>query len=190
MSIITISKADSELLLNKFIKFPWTVYKGDKNWVPPLIFDVKNNLDKKKNPFFKHSIIQLFLAQKDGEYAGRIAAIINDNHNKFHNDKVGFFGFFECINDTDVSKALFEAASEFLSENGMEIIRGPVNPSTNDECGLLIEGFEMPAVMLMTYNPPYYKTLIENFGFQKAKDLYAYQIDSKEHLINSKESAE
>jgi len=120
----------------------------------------------------------MYLAQKDGEYTGRIAAIINDNHNKFHEDKVGFFGFFECINDVEIAKELFNAASDYLRENGMESIRGPVNPSTNDECGLLIEGYDRPAVMLMTYCPPYYKALIENCGFDKAKDLHAYEIDS------------
>jgi hypothetical protein len=178
---ITVIKADSEFLLNKFIKVPWKIYKGDKNWVPPLIFDVKNNLDTKKNPFYKHSRIQLYLAQKDGgEYIGRIAAIINDNHNKTHNDKVGFFGFFECINDLDVAKALFDEASSFLKENGMDTIRGPVNPSTNDECGLLIEGFELPPVILMLYNPSYYLELIENSGFEKANDLLAFRVDAEE----------
>lgn len=181
MKNITVIKADSEFLLNKFIKVPWKIYKGDKNWVPPLIFDVKNNLDTKKNPFYKHSRIQLYLAQKDGgEYIGRIAAIINDNHNKTHNDKVGFFGFFECINDLDVAKALFDEASSFLKENGMDTIRGPVNPSTNDECGLLIEGFELPPVILMLYNPSYYLELIENSGFEKANDLLAFRVDAEE----------
>ena len=161
---------------NKFIKLPWKLYKGNATWVPPLKFDVRNNLDTKKNPFYQHSKLEIWLAEKDGMVAGRIAAIINDNHNILHNDKVGFFGFFECIDDNDIAIALFDAASGYLRDNGMEIIRGPVNPSTNDECGLLIEGFDKPPALLMTYNPQYYQNLIENYGFEKAKDLYAYII--------------
>ncbi len=160
----------------RFIKFPWRIYKNDKNWVPPLIFDVRRNLTKTINPFFKHADIALFLAYKNGELSGRIAAIVNENHNKFHNDKVGFFGYFECIDDYDVSDKLFEAAADFLKSKGMEVIRGPINLSTNDEVGLLIQGFDSPPVILMTYNPPYYIELIHNFGFTKAKDLYAYHV--------------
>ncbi|MBK7447474.1 MAG: hypothetical protein IPJ45_15935 [Ignavibacteria bacterium] len=144
----------------------------------PLRFDVKNNLDEKKNPFYKHSKIKLWLAKKNGEIVGRIAGIINDNHNKFHNDKVGFFGFYECINDKNVSKMLFDKAAEFIKENGMDILRGPMNPSTNDECGLLVEGFNKSPVMLMTYNPEYYPQLLEDYGFVKAKDLLAFWITS------------
>ncbi len=173
---ISILKVDNEVLKNKFIKFPWKLYKGYSNWVPPLKFDVRNNLDTKKNPFYQHSKLEMWLAEKDGRVAGRIAAIINDNHNILHNDKVGFFGFFECIDDNEVAIALFDVASEYLRVNGMEIIRGPVNPSTNDECGLLIEGFDKPPAILMSYNPQYYQHLIENCGFEKAKDLYAYII--------------
>jgi len=173
---ISLLKVDNEVLKNKFIKLPWKLYKGNSNWVPPLKFDVRNNLDTKKNPFYQHSKLEMWLAEKDGMVAGRIAAIINDNHNILHNDKVGFFGFFECIDDDEVAIALFDAASGYLRDNGMEIIRGPVNPSTNDECGLLIEGFDKPPALLMTYNPQYYQHLIENYGFEKAKDLYAYII--------------
>ncbi len=169
-------KVDNEVLKNKFIKLPWKLYNGNNNWVPPLIFDVRNNLDTKKNPFYQHSKLEMWLAEKDGIFSGRIAAIINDNHNILHNDKVGFFGFFECIDDKEVAFALFNAASGYLRENGMEIIRGPVNPSTNDECGLLIEGFDKPPALLMPYNPEFYHSLIENYGFEKAKDLYAYII--------------
>ncbi len=174
---ISIISVEDEVLKNKFMKFPWSLYKGNPNWVPPLLLDVKNNLDTKKNPFYRHSKIKMWLAKKDGVIAGRIAAIINDNHNIEHNDKVGFFGFFECRNDVDIAKALFDTASEYLKECGMNTIRGPVNPSTNDECGLLIQGYDSPSVLLMTYNHPYYINLIEECGFTKAKDLYAYEVD-------------
>ena len=182
---ITIKKVENDYEKNKFIKFPWKIYKNDPYWVPPLLFDVKNNLDKKKNPFYDHSKMEMWLAEKDGIIAGRIAAIVNDNHNKFYNDKVGFFGFFESVNDKNVSKLLFDTASEYLKENGMEVIRGPVNPSTNDECALLIDGFDSSPVMLMPYNPKYYISLIDEYGFEKAKDLYALFIGSD--VINNEE---
>jgi hypothetical protein len=182
---ITIETVDNEADKMRFIKFPWKIYKNDKNWVPPLIFDVKKNLDTKRNPFYKHSKIKLWLAWKDGALAGRIAGITNENHNKYYNDKVGFFGFFECINDKEVAKKLFEKAEEFVKQNGMDTLRGPVNPSMNDECGLLVDGFDTPPVMLMTYNPEYYIDLITSAGFEKAKDLYA--LDIKREVVNNTE---
>ncbi len=174
---IEIDLVESESEKNKFIEFPYKFYANDKNWVEPLRFDVKNNLNTKKNPFYQHSKIKLWLARKNGEIAGRIAAIINDNHNEFHKDKVGFFGFFECVNDKKVSRLLFDKACEFLKGNGMDTIRGPVTPSINDEVGLLIDSFDKPPVMLMTYNPKYYIDLIEDYGFKKANDLLALWID-------------
>lgn len=166
----------------RFIKSQWNFYKDYPNWAPPVIADRKKLLDPEKNPFFKHSIMQLYLAERDGEVIGRVAAIINHNHNKTHNDKVGFFGFFECVNEQKVADALFEAAGDWLKTRGMEAMRGPENPSQNDEIGLLIEGFDSPPVALMTYNPPYYSDLIENAGFEKAKDLLAYKLYIEDFL--------
>ncbi len=167
----------------KFIKLPWKIYKDDKYWVAPLVFDVRNNLNPNKNPFFKHAEVDLFLAEKDGEVVGRIAAIKNDNHNKFHNDKTGFFGFFETIDDKEISDLLLAKACEWCKAKGFDKIMGPVNPSTNDECGLLVDGFDASPVMLMTYNPKHYIQKIEGFGFSKEKDLYAYFIPSE--VINN-----
>lgn len=172
----------------KFIKLPWSIYKNDKYWVPPLLFDVSNNLNPKKNPFFKHSEVELFLAENSNGIVGRIAAIKNDNHNKFHKDKMGFFGFFETIDNQDVSDLLLEKVCEWCKDRGLDKIMGPVNPSTNDECGLLVDGFDSSPVMLMTYNPPHYANKIENFGFTKEKDLYAYFI-AKE-VINNEQMME
>ena len=180
---IEILEVESDSDRNKFIEFPYKFYEGNTYWVEPLRFDVKNNLSEKKNPFYQHSKIKLWLAKKNGEIVGRIAGIINDNHNKFHKDKVGFFGFFECINDKNAAKLLFEKAAGFVKENGMDTLRGPVSPSTNDECGLLVEGFDSPPVMLMPYNPEYYKDLLESYGFKKAKDMYALWI-SKDVIKN------
>ncbi len=168
----------------QFIKLPWLLYTGDKNWVPPLIFDVRKNLDPKRNPFFQHAEMEMFLAEKDGKLVGRIAAIKNDNHNKFHKVKAGFFGFFESIDDEEVSDLLLDTACEWVKSKGFDEILGPVNPSTNDECGLLIDGFDSPPVFLMTYNPKHYQAKIEDFGFEKAKDLYAYYIPSE--VINNR----
>ncbi len=163
--------------LKKFIKCQWNFYKNDPNFVPPLIADRMKLLDKEKNPFFKHADMQCFLAEHEGKIVGRIAAITNGNHNKIHNDNIGFFGFFECINDQEVSNELFDTAAHWLREKGKDAMRGPVNPSQNDECGLLIDPFDQPPTVLMPYNPKYYMDLISNYGLQKAKDLYAYLLE-------------
>jgi len=184
MSELTIKSVDNEVDKMKFIKFPWEIYKGDDKWVPPLIYDVRKNLDKAKNPFYKHAKTQLFLAMNGKTIVGRIAAIINDHHNKKYNDKTGFVGYFECINSKEVSTLLFDTAKEWLKENGMDTMRGPINLSINDEVGLLINGFDKSPVLLMTYNPEYYIKLFEDYGFEKAKDFYAYiftQQDAKDN---------
>ncbi|MBX7045172.1 MAG: N-acetyltransferase [Ignavibacteria bacterium] len=185
MAEIKIRKVENDSDKNQFINLPWKIYKDYPNWVPPLKFDVKNNLNPNKNPFFNHAKVELYLAEVEGRLVGRIAAIVNDNHNNFYKDKVGFFGFFECINDTRVSRALFDKAYEFLKSHGMDTMRGPVNPSTNDECGLLVDSFNSPPVMLMTYNPEYYIKLFEDYGLAKAKDLLALYIP-KEVINNTK----
>jgi GNAT superfamily N-acetyltransferase len=131
-------------------------------------------MDTEKNPFYRHADTEFYIAERDGEMVGRIAAIVNHNHNKEHSDKAGFFGFFETINDPQVAKALFDRAGSFLKSKGMTSMRGPANPSVNDEYGLLVGGFDVSPTILMTYNPEYYIPLIENYGFKKAKDLYAY----------------
>ena len=137
-------------------------------------------LVRSKNPFYKHAQMQLFVAEQGGEAVGRIAAIINENHNRVHEDKIGFFGFFESVNNQEVADALFDAAARWLRERGMDTMRGPVNPSINDEIGLLVKGFDSPAVILMNYNPRYYPLLLEGYGFRKAKDLYAYLLHNKD----------
>lgn len=177
MENVSILEVTSDYDKKRFIEFPYELYSGHRYWVEPLRFDVKNNLDTKKNPFYTHARIKLWLALKNGNVAGRIAGIINDNHNKFHKDKTGFFGFFECVDDKQISSLLFDKASEYLRNEGMDVMRGPVNPSTNDECGMLCDGFEMPPVMLMPYNYSYYNELATGYGFEKAKDLLAFWID-------------
>jgi hypothetical protein len=180
MSEIIIEKiGQSKTDLKKFLKFAYEIYKDDKYWVAPLLYDKLRIIDKAKNPFFKAADMDLFMAKTDGKYVGRIAAIKNSTHNKIHNDSVGFFGFFECINNQEVANKLFDTAKSWLAEHGCTSMRGPANPSSNDEYGLLIDGFEDTPRLMMTYNPKYYIDLIENYGFKKAKDLFAYRIDNE-----------
>ncbi len=179
MSSVQIKKVESKKELKQFIKMQWNIYQNDPNWVPPLIMDRMDLLNKEKNPFYQHAEMDLFLAYKDGEIVGRIAAITNENHNKFHEDNNGFFGFFESIDDQEVAKQLLDTVKSWLKEKGKDGIMGPVNPSTNDEAGLLVDGFGSPPFVLMCHNPPYYQKLIENYGLTKAKDLWAWFIDSE-----------
>lgn len=174
MDELTVRRVSSRKDLTRFIKFPWKVYRGNEFWVPPLIAERKKILNRSKNPFYQHAEIELFLAERDGELAGRIAAIVNQLHNSFHNENVGFFGFFESVNDQAVAAALFDAAREWLRSKGVASMRGPANPSSNDDWGLLVDGFhESPAIM-MPYNPPYYSQLFETYGLKKVMDLFAY----------------
>lgn len=159
--------------LSRFFDVADHVYAGDPNWVPPLRDDVALVFGR-KNPFWEHAEIQLFIARKDGRDAGRIAAILDRAHNEFHGEKVVFFGFFESEDDPAVAGALFDAAAAWGRERSMTTLRGPANPSLNDECGLLVSGFDSPPVLMMTYNPRSYPQLVEGAGFRKAKDLYAY----------------
>ncbi|HEY9166230.1 MAG TPA: hypothetical protein VIS48_08730 [Candidatus Kryptonia bacterium] len=178
MSDIRIEPVHTKKDLMSFIKLPWKIYRNDPNWVPPLIMDRLKLVDTKKNPFYKHSEIELFLAKRDGEVVGRNAAIINENHNSFQNEKIGFFGFFESIKDQGVANALFDAAKDWIAKKGFRSMRGPMNPSTNDEIGLLVEGFDSSPLILMTYNPKYYLDLYDGYGLKKEKDLFAYHVNA------------
>jgi len=159
--------------LDQFIRFPWKVYQGNPNWVPPLKSEVKFILGA-ENPFFRHAEAAYFLARRNGDVVGRIAAIIDHHHVREHNEQAGFFGFFECLPDVAIADALLSAAAGWLRERGMTVMRGPMNPSTNDECGFLLEGFDSPPMIMMTYTPPQYLEFMEKCGLTKAKDLYAY----------------
>jgi len=178
MAEVTIRAVESSRDMKRFIKFQWVPYKENPVWVAPLLMDRRKVLDRKKNPFFKHSEGEYFLAEREGKVVGRIAAILNNNHNRQHNENIGFFGFFECIDDQAVANALFDAAKKWLALKGVDAIRGPASPSVNDEYGMLIEGFHLPPAILMAYNPPYYPALVENYGFTKIKDLYTWFLHS------------
>ncbi len=158
----------------RFLLLPWEIYKNDPYWIPPLLASEKGLLGYAKEPFYERNQIQTFLAVRDGKVVGRIAAILNVGHLERYNDKVGFFGFYESIDDQAVADALFAAAADWLKERGCETMRGPMNPSMNHTVGLLIEGFDSSPFFMMTYNPAYYERLFENVGLAKAQDLYAF----------------
>lgn len=180
MKDIRIERVKTKNDMKSFLFFPWKIYKDDPNWVPPLVMDIKERLDKEKSPFFEHADRELFLAYRDNEIRGRIVAIIDENHNKFNNEKVIFFGLYESFNDRDIAESLLNAVSTWGKERGMTILRGPMNISMNDECAFLLEGFDSPPVIMMPYNPPYYLELMEKCGLVKAKDLYAFFM-TKDH---------
>ena len=161
---------------HSFIEFPYRLYRGDEHWIPPLRMAQKDILNTNRHPFYKTSDVEMFLARRDGRVVGRIMAILNRAHNEFHAEHTGFFGFFEVENDTEAAAALLDAARDWVRSRGAEVIRGPMNPSTNYECALLVGGFDLDPMVMMTYNPPYYAELLERYGMKKAMDLYAYDI--------------
>ncbi len=178
MSEIKIRTVQNKSDLNTFLKMQWNFYKGDKYWVPPLLMDKKKLLDKEKNPFFQNAEMEMFIAERNGELVGRIAAIKNDTHNRIHNENIGFFGFFESVDDQEVANKLLDTAKNWIQEKGLDAMRGPANPSSNDDWGLLIDGFDDSPRLMMTYNPKYYIRLFENYGLNKAKDLFAWKIEN------------
>ena len=172
-----------------FMRLPWKIYKDNPYWVPPLIMDLKKMFDPLKHPFYEYGSMQPFLVYKNEELVGRIAAITNSRYDKYHErseGKTGFFGFFECIDDQEVSKLLLDTAKNYLIENGMAFMQGPASPSSNYEFGALSEGFDdLPRVM-MAYNHEYYIRLYENYGLPLVKTLYAYKIDTNNVFSNEK----
>jgi len=173
----------NELL--QFIEFPFRLYQADPHWTPPLIEERRDFFDPNKNPFFEHARARLFMAYRGSELVGTVAAVVDDTHNEVHNERMGAFGFFEAIDDQAVADALLEAAEDWARTEGMTIMRGPMNFSINQEVGLLIDGFDSPAFVMMTHNPPYYRALIEKRGYDKAMDMYAYLYDIAESLASA-----
>lgn len=171
-----------------FIRLPWSIYEGDPNWVPPLIMDMKTALNRDKHPFYQHSDADFFIAYRDGRAVGRIAAIDNRRHVEFHDEPVGFFGFFECADDPDAASALFETVADWLRPRGLTAMRGPVSFSTNDITGFVIEGYDSPPVLLMPYNPRYYEPLLYGCGFERVKTMVAFEKvgnEAPEYLVRA-----
>jgi GNAT superfamily N-acetyltransferase len=174
---VTVEPVAGRADLERFLRLPWQIYADDPHWVPPLLSDVRAALDAATHPFHQHAEVATFLARRGRSVVGRIAAVVNRAHNEFHQDRLGFFGLFECSDDQGVADALLAAAEQWLRERGMDAVMGPMNLSTNEEVcspGLLIDGFHRPPVILMGHTPRYYSTLVERAGYTKAKDLLAY----------------
>jgi GNAT superfamily N-acetyltransferase len=174
MSTLKIQAVQSRREKKQFFQLPWQLYRNDPNWIPPLRQNQLELLNYKPHSFYDQNEIQTFLALRDGQPVGRVAAIVNNTHNRQYGERRGFFGFFECIEDQEVSDGLFRAVRAWFAERNIFAVRGPTNPSLNYECGLLIDGFDSPPWFMMTYNPPYYARLIEGSGFQKTQDLFAF----------------
>jgi GNAT superfamily N-acetyltransferase len=159
----------------RFIKVAHAIYRNDRRWVAPIQSDRRKVLGD-ENPFFAHARMALWVVSCDGRDVGSIAAVVDDHHNARHRESTGFFGFFESVNDPAVSGLLFGAVSGWVKHEGMKRLVGPMNPSINEECGLLVDGFDTPPVLMMTYNPPYYPVLCQDAGLSPCKDLFAYRV--------------
>jgi hypothetical protein len=160
--------------LKEFVTLPWKIYAESPQWVPPLKRDVIELLDPSRHPFWNFSERILFLVKRNSVTLGRIAGIIDRNFNEYHREKSAVWGFFECIDEVDVAQALFSSVETWARQKGMTHLRGPLNPSTNYEAGMLIDGFLHRPCLMMTYNPPYYPRLVESCAFQKEMDLFSF----------------
>jgi hypothetical protein len=169
--------------LRRFLAVPYAVYAGDPCWVAPPLMDLKQVFSD-ANPLFEHAEMQLWVATCQGRDVGRIAGIIDRNHLAIHQDATGFFGFFESIEDPAVCIALVDTVRAWARQRNLRSVRGPMNPTPNDECGLLVDGFDSPPVLMMTYNPRYYPALLEQAGLDKARDLLAFHIDLSQTPMN------
>ncbi|MBN2490030.1 MAG: N-acetyltransferase [Planctomycetes bacterium] len=159
-----------------FLRVPWIVHRGDPRWVEPLRHSVRRLLHPARNPFWRHARARFWLARRGGEPVGRIAAILNAAHDERWAEAAGFFGFFECVDDGAAARALLETAADWLRRKGATVLRGPCSPSTNHECGVLVEGFDRDPFVMMPYTPPHYPAALEGFGLHKAMDLLSFAI--------------
>lgn len=174
MSAVAVRPVTSWSERRQFLNLPAEIYRNDPNWIPRLRILERELVGYSHHPFHETAEVQTFLAWRNGRACGRVAAIINREHNREHKEQRGFFGFFESIDDAEVASGLLNAVRDWLAERNTTLLRGPANPSMNYDCGLLVDGFDSPPTFLMTYNPPYYERLITGYGFRKAQDLYAY----------------
>jgi GNAT superfamily N-acetyltransferase len=181
LSAPEIRAVESRADLKRFIKYPFVKYRNDPHWVPPLLIAERQKFDPKKNPFYEHARVELFLACRDGEVVGRVAAIDDDNHNRIHDDDLIFFGFFEA-NDQTAAEALLSRVEQWGRRLGRSAVRGPVNPSMNDGAGFQINAFDTDPYVMMPYNPPGYPRYVEDAGYRKAKDLYAWLFERDQAL--------
>jgi len=174
MSSVVVQPVADRRRRREFLRLPWKLYRDDPYWVPPLRFEQRELVGYRPHPFYERNKVQTFLAYRDGEAVGRIAAILNEEHIERHGERRGFFGFFECVDDGEAAAALFEAVAEWMADRDIHHLRGPMNPGLNYVIGTLVDGFESSPTFMMAYNPPYYGRLIESCGFRKAQDVFAY----------------
>ena len=179
---IEIREVTGKKALKTFIKVPWSIYKDDPNWIPPLLAERKEALSS-KHPYFKHAVWRAWIAYQDGKPVGRISAQIDDLHQQRYNNKTGFFGLIEAPDDPEVFSALFETAENWLRGKGMQRIAGPFNLSINQEVGILTEGFDTPPRVMTSHSPRYYGAAIEGCGYQAVQDLLAYEVDINTYTI-------
>lgn len=182
MSVIVIL-VETKQQFKDFLQVPFNLHKKDPNWVPPLLAMVKDTFNK-CNPFFKQANLQSWVAYKDKKPVGRISGIIHQVHNQFHNENIAFWGFFETDDCEETTTALFKEVESWASSQGMNALRGPMNPSTNHECGMQISAFDTKPFVMMTQNPDYYPRLVEKQGYKKNKDLQAWIIDASTTQVN------
>lgn len=180
--MIRIRRVRTGRQLHKFVKMAFPLYEGNPHWVPPLISEQKAMLSPGKFPFWENAERELFLAYRNEEIVGRIAAIISHKHNQLYKEKTGFFGFYESIDSKEVAGALCEAAQDWLASKGMKRIRGPLNPNINEEVGFLVDGFDKDPFIMMPYTLPYYPKLIQGQGFEKIKDVFSYWASTKDGI--------
>lgn len=179
---ITIERVDSPARKREYIRLPFRINRGDPVWVPPLLMDSRNSLDRKRHPFHEHADVEFLLARDgNGKAVGRVCATVNHAFVEYHGEKTGHFGFFEAYRNQDAATALLNSASEWVRKRGMERIQGPFNFSTNETCGCLVEGFDTPPMVMMPHNPPWYQELILGAGFRKEMDLLAYWAEKDRH---------
>ena len=176
---VRVTQVKTPRKLRQFVTFPWRIYRGDRNWVPPLISRRLAFFDRSKSPFFQEGGAALFLALRDDELVGTIAPAVNFRDNEQLGRKLGVFGFFECVEDYDVACALFDAACDWLRERGMTLMRGPYNFGNSDDPGFLIGGEDCPPVMLEAHTKPHYAAFAERYGMCKFVEDYAYRIDRR-----------
>jgi hypothetical protein len=176
MASVSIRPVRTRRELKRFVKVPFRLHRSSEQWVPPLVFERMQFLDRKKNPWFEHGEAELFLAERDGEAVGRISAHLDRRWDEFQGGRDAMFGFFEAAEDPEVVRALFDAATEWALARGRERLLGPMDFTTNDEIGILIEGFERQPMILEPWHPPYYQRLIEAEGFGKAMDVLMWEL--------------
>lgn len=175
-----VTRAEREI----FVKLLWDIYDGEPNWVPPLIMERMNAIDEKKNPYFLHAEVKLWIAYKDGKPVGRISAQIDELVPKHHGIKTGHYGFFDCIDEQEVANALFNTACAWLKEKGMVEVIGPFSLSINEETGMLVEGYDTPPKLLMGHSRPYFEKLVNGAGLNKVKDTWAYRLDIRKPILS------